>query len=55
MHPQAVQGLSGSALVKALAPDVERFLLTASLEKYRSQIEADERLAAGVVNGARCV
>lgn len=41
MHPQAVQGLSGSALVKALEKEVERFIHSASLEKYRSQIEAE--------------
>ncbi len=41
MHPASVQGLSGQLLVNSLAPHVERFLATASLEKYQAQIEAE--------------
>jgi hypothetical protein len=41
MNPQAVAGLSGAALVKATKPDVERFKVSANLEKYRSQLEAE--------------
>lgn len=41
MHPASVQGLSGQALVNSMAPHVERFLASASLEKYRAQVEAE--------------
>ncbi len=41
MHPTSVQGLSGQALVNSMAPHVERFLQSASLEKYRPQLEAE--------------
>ncbi len=41
MNPLAVQGLAGAALVKACAPDVEIFLVKASLEKYNAQLESE--------------
>lgn len=41
MFPDAFAGKTGSVLTKIAAPEVERFLLTANLEKFRPQIEAE--------------
>jgi hypothetical protein len=41
LNPTAVAGLSGASLVKATKPDVERFKVSASVEKYQSQYEAE--------------
>lgn len=46
MFPNDVAGLSGAALTKALSANMERFIVSGSLEKYRAMIDAELVLIA---------